>query len=224
MIFDNIIDVIKEKTNKSPELLSREIIVLYGKDPYLLLISCLLSLQCRDVVTIPVAKRLFSIAKTPQEILSLSLADLERIIKSINYYKTKAVRIRAVTQELLQRFDGKVPKTSQALLSLKGVGIKTANLVLAEAYDVAVICVDTHVHWLSNHWGLVNTKTPEETEQALYKVVPQKYWREWNYWLVKWGQTIGCRSRGCRTNRSSPTCGEDLLDRCLILGSLLKGL
>lgn len=176
--------------------MSREIVTLYGKDPYLILISCLLSLQCRDLVTLPISKKLFQIVRTPEQMMQLSLSDLEKIIQSINYYKTKAFRLKQVSQEIIDRFGGKVPSTYSALISLPGVGPKTANLVLAEAFDVPAICVDTHVHRLSNQWGIVATSTPEQTEQVLRMVLPQKYWIEWNYYLVKWGQSI-CKTKRC---------------------------
>ena len=176
--------------------MTREIIFLYGRDPYLILMSCLLSLQTRDSVTLPVSIELFKVAKTPQEMLQVSRADIEQIIKSINYYKTKAQRLHEVSKELIYRFEGQVPSDASLLRSIKGIGLKTANLVLAEAFGIPAICVDTHVHRLSNHWGLVSTKTPEQTEVALCRVLPEKYWIEWNYLLVKWGQSI-CKSKKC---------------------------
>lgn len=193
-----VAEIIQQKIVLSPEPMTREIIFLYGKDPYLILVSCLLSLQCRDSVTLPVSKKLFSVVKTPREIVALELSELESLITSINYYKTKALRIKQVSQILLDSFDGQVPRTRQELLSLPGVGIKTANLVLAEAYDVPAICVDTHVHRLSNHWNLVRTKTPEETERALCKILPKSMWKAWNYLLVRYGQSV-CKSKRCKT-------------------------
>lgn len=193
-LFDQIIKLVKEKTEQSLEPMTREIVSLYGKDPYLILISCLLSLQTRDVVTLPVSIALFKHVRTPQDMLLFPQDDLERIIKPINYFKTKAQRLKSISQELLDRFEGRVPATSQELLSMKGVGIKTANLVLAEGFDIPAICVDTHVHRLSNKWGLVHTTKPEETEVALCALLPRKYWIAWNYWLVKWGQHV-CKTK-----------------------------
>ncbi|MFA5999120.1 MAG: endonuclease III [Candidatus Babeliales bacterium] len=193
---DQIIEILKKDTKKSPEPMTREIIFLYGKSPYHILISCLLSLQARDVVTLPVSIELFKLAQTPQEMVALSFSQIEQTIKSINYFKTKAKRLHSVSQDLLDRFDGKVPADLFLLRSIKGIGLKTANLVLAEAFDIPAICVDTHVHRLSNHWGMVATKTPEQTEAALKKILPEKYWIEWNYLLVKWGQSI-CKSKRC---------------------------
>lgn len=194
--FQQAAEIIRKKVILSPEPMTREIIFLYGKDPYLILVSCLLSLQCRDSVTLPVSKKLFTVAKTPQQILDLPRSDLESLIKSINYYKTKSARIQQVSAILLDRFDGKVPRTREELLSLPGVGIKTANLVLAEAYDIPAICVDTHVHRLSNHWNVVHTQTPEQTERELCKILPQSLWKEWNYLLVRYGQFV-CKTKRC---------------------------
>lgn len=194
-LIDQIITEIRKKTKQSPEPMSREILFLYGQDPYLILISCLLSLQARDVVTLPVSVKLFEKVRTPQQMLDLPLSDLEKIIKPINYYKTKAQRLRSVSGELIARYDSKVPSNLTDLRSIKGVGLKTANLVLAEAFKIPAICVDTHVHRLSNHWGLISTKTPEQTEIALREFLPQDYWIEWNYLLVKWGQNI------CKKNK-----------------------
>ncbi len=193
---DQVTDILKKHVKQSPEPMTQEIVSFYGKDPYLILISCLLSLQSRDVVTLPVSIKLFEKVKTPQQLLQLPVHELETIIKSINYYKTKAQRLKSASQELLDRFDGKVPQSLHELLSIKGVGLKTANLVLAEAFDIPAICVDTHVHRLSNHWGLICTKTPEQTEKALRQVLPDRYWIEWNYLLVKWGQNICKKGRG----------------------------
>ncbi|MBM17997.1 MAG: endonuclease III [Epsilonproteobacteria bacterium] len=186
--FDVIIKLLREYTKQSPEPMTREIVALYNKDPFLILVSCLLSLQTRDVVTLPISMKLFQVVRTPQQLLALPLSELETIIKPINYYKTKAQRLRSVSQELLSRFSGKVPCSTQDLLSMKGIGIKTAHLVAAEAFDIPAICVDTHVHRLSNKWGLIQTKNPDETEKALRMILPKKYWIEWNYLLVKWGQ------------------------------------
>lgn len=202
------IGFIEEKTKQSFEPMSREIVLLYGKDPYLILVSCLLSLQNRDVVTLSVSKKLFEVARTPDQMVALPLEQLENIIKSINYFRTKALRIHEISGILIEQYDRKVPSTLAELLSLKGVGIKTANLVLAEAFDIPAICVDTHVHRLSNHWGLVSTQTPAQTEIALQKILPKEYWISWNYLLVKWGQSL-CKTKNCKT----PDCQtvKDLL-------------
>ena len=211
---DQIIQILQKDTENSVEPMTQQIIFLYGRDSYgpvipdfdpgssnekisyLILISCLLSLQARDVVTLPVSIELFKLAKTPQEMVALSISQIEQTIKSINYFRTKAKRLHTVSQELIDRFDGKVPADLAQLRSIKGIGLKTANLVLAEAFGIPAICVDTHVHRLSNHWGIVRTKTPEQTEAALKKILPLKHWIIWNYLLVKYGQGI-CKTKQC---------------------------
>ena len=212
-LITQIIIHIRKQVLQSPEPMTREIVFLYGCDPYLILISCLLSLQTRDLITLPVAIELFKYVRTPQQMLDLPLARLEQIIKSINYYKTKAQRLKSVSLELILKFNGKVPCSLHDLLAIKGIGLKTANLVLAEAFGVPAICVDTHVHRLSNHWGLILTKTPEQTERVLRTIIPQAYWIEWNYLLVKWGQTI------CKKNKEDEDC-----QRCLQIIKLCKDL
>lgn len=162
----------------------------FGKNPFLILISCLLSLRAKDTTTLPICRILFKKAQTPEEILAIPLPKLEKIIYKTGFYKRKAKQLHLVSKEILERFGGVVPKTERELLSIKGVGIKTANLVLAEAYDIPAICVDTHVHRISNRLGIVKTKTPDATEKALKLVLPKKYWREWNRLLVMWGQNI----------------------------------
>lgn len=160
----------------------------YGRDPYLVLIACLLSLRSRDVVTIHVCRELFTYARTPQELLRIPIKQLEKIIHKIGFFRKKAETLRSVSNELIERFGGKVPHTEQELLSLKGVGRKTANLVLSEGFNQPAICVDVHVHRLANQLGLVHTKTPEQTEYALQKIFPQKDWRDINRLLVMLGQ------------------------------------
>jgi endonuclease III len=162
----------------------------YGKDPFLILISCLLSLRTRDVISLPVSRELFKHAKTPQELVKIPIPALEKIIHSTGFYRNKARVLHNVSKDLIDRFKGKVPNTLDELLSLPGVGRKTANLVLAIAFDTPAICVDTHVHRLANLLGIVHTKTPEQTEYELQKVVPKNYWIEFNRLLVTWGQQV----------------------------------
>jgi len=184
------IDVIAQATKDMPAPLSVVVVAEYGKDPFLILISCLLSLRAKDTKTISVVRTLFSVARTPQEFSVLSQKELEKIIYSIGFYKQKARTIKAVTAQLLTEFGGKVPRTKQELLQLTGVGQKTANLVLSTAFDIPAVCVDVHVHRLSNLLGLVHTKTPEETELALEKILPKSYWSRTNEVLVTLGQHI----------------------------------
>ncbi len=168
--------------------LSVSIIKEYGRDPFLLLISCLLSLRAKDSKTLPIAQELFTHARTPQEILEIPLAQLEKLIYSIGFYKNKARTLRCVSADLIKRFGGRVPRTLPELLSIKGVGHKTANLILGMAYGIPAICVDVHVHRLANMLGFVNTKTPLETEKELAALLPKKYWITVNHALVALGQ------------------------------------
>ncbi len=185
-----IVTMLRKATANMEKPAVSHVVQAYGRDPYLILISCLLSLRAKDTVSLPIALKLFKLAKTPQEIVKIPRHELEKLFFSIGYYRQKAKAVHEVSQELIERFDGKVPKTQKELLSLKGVGIKTANLVLGEAFGIPAICVDIHVHRISNRLGLVETKTAEETEVALQEILPKEYWIEFNYLLVTWGQNI----------------------------------
>lgn len=185
-----IIHALRKATRDMPEPMSVIIAKEFHKDPYIILISCLLSLRARDVVTLPVSRKLFSKVRTPQQMVKMSQHELEKIIHPLGFFRRKATVLKQVSQELIDRFAGKVPHTQEELLSLPGVGIKTANLVLGVAFDTPALCVDTHVHRLSNQLGLVKTKTAEQTEKALQKIIPRNYWIEWNHLLVKWGQNV----------------------------------
>lgn len=159
-------------------------------DPFLTLIGCILSLRTRDETTAVAAQRLFSHAATPRAILDLEPAELTRLIYPVGFYRTKAGVIRQICADLIARFEGRVPGRIDLLMTLKGVGRKTANLVVTEAFHKPGICVDTHVHRISNRWGLVRTRAPDETEVALRKVLPRRYWLEYNRILVAFGQTL----------------------------------
>ncbi|MBF0331626.1 MAG: endonuclease III [Candidatus Omnitrophica bacterium] len=160
------------------------------KSPYLVLVSCLLSLRTKDSTTLPASERLFALAETPAAMLKLSKAQIERAIYPVGFYHTKAGRILEISKVLINDFGGKVPDTLEALLTLKGVGRKTANLVLVEGFDKPGICVDTHVHRITNRWGYVITKTPEVTEAALRAKLPPALWKDINWMLVLWGQNV----------------------------------
>jgi len=185
-----IIDILSAETGGYTLTLIESIIKEYGKNPFLILICCMLSPRVKDSTTILVCQNLLKIAKTPEKIFAMPINDLEKIVFKTGFYKTKAKALHDVCEILLDKYQGKVPKTLEELLNLPGVGRKTANLVLGVAYGIPAICVDTHVHKISNRLGLVKTKTPKETEFALEKVLPQKYWIDWNDLLVKWGQNI----------------------------------
>lgn len=162
------------------------------KSPFLVLISCILSLRTKDETTLPASERLFSLANKPETLLKLSLAQIEKAIYPVGFYKTKARTIHGICHDILEKFDGKVPDEIDVLMTMKGVGRKTANLVLTEGFGKPAMCVDTHVHRISNRLGYVRTKSPDETEWALREKLPAKYWMEYNALLVTWGQNI-CR-------------------------------
>jgi len=160
------------------------------KSPFLVLISCLLSLRTRDETTLPACERLFARADTIEGMLKIPLSELQKLIYPVGFYKTKALRIHEICEGLIKDFDSKVPDEIDQLLTLKGVGRKTANLVLTEGFGKPAICVDTHVHRISNRLGYLKTKTPDQTEFALRKKLPQEFWIEYNALLVTWGQNI----------------------------------
>jgi endonuclease-3 len=163
------------------------------EDPFQVLIATMLSAQTRDAVTADASRRLFRVARTPRTMARLSTAEIEKLIYPVSFYRNKAVHVAETCRRLVSRFGGRVPSTMTELLTLPGVGRKTANLVLILAHRSAEnICVDTHVHRISNRLGWVRTRTPEETEHALYAAVPRKWWPVINLYLVTWGQNI-CR-------------------------------
>lgn len=185
-----IIDLLRQATRHMMPPLVDTIIKEYGHDPYLILISCLLSLRAQDRTTIHACRKLFAVARTPNQLIALLRQDLEKLIFTTGFYKIKARVLQEVSYTLLEKYAGRVPASLEELLAIKGIGRKTANLVLGLAYDKPSICVDTHVHRISNRLGLIKTAMPEKTEQALQGVLPEKYWIEWNKLLVMWGQNI----------------------------------
>jgi len=162
----------------------------YKRDPFATLISCLLSLRTKDATTRVAAARLFRLAHTPQRMARLSPAVIERAIFPVGFYRTKARTIRSVCRTLLARYGGRVPADLEELLTITGVGRKTANLVVTLAFHQDGICVDTHVHRISNRWGYVRTATPERTEFALRRRLPRRYWQRYNDLLVAFGQNL----------------------------------
>ena len=159
-------------------------------DAFKILISCLLSLRARDETTEVISEKLFKIADTPQKIIKLPITKLKKIIFRSGHYNKKATALKSVSKDLIKHFKGKVPKTYEELISIKYLGPKTANIVLAFAYDQTVIPVDTHCHRVPNRIGWVKTKTAEKTEQELIKILPKKYWKEFNSIFVQFGRTI----------------------------------
>ena len=169
------------------------------RGPFQTLVSTILSLRTKDEVTAAATERLLKRVKKPEDLLKVSDEELEKIIYPVGFYRNKAKTLKKIAKILIEKYNGKVPDTLDELLKLPGVGRKTANLVLSESFDKDAICVDTHVHRISNRWGIVNTRTPEETEYALMKVLPRKWWKKYNSILVAFGQTI-CKPVGPKCN------------------------
>jgi endonuclease-3 len=162
-------------------------------DPFQILISTLLSARTQDATTLAASTRLFARASTPEAVARLTVKQIEKLIFPVGFYRNKAVFVRDAAKMLLSRFDGKVPSSLEEMITLPGVGRKTANLVMILAFKSHDnICVDIHVHRISNRLGWVRTRTPEETEQALYQVIDKKWWPLINLYLVTWGQNV-CR-------------------------------
>jgi endonuclease-3 len=161
-------------------------------DPFKVLISCILSLRTKDTTTGPASLRLFSLAETPERMLQIDLRKIEQAIYPVGFYRNKAAQIMEICHQLLEKYDGYVPESIEELLRFKGVGRKTANLVVTLGFGKSGICVDTHVHRICNHWGYVTTKTPDETETRLREILPKQYWLRINELLVAFGQNL-CR-------------------------------
>ena len=163
------------------------------EDPFEVLISTMLSAQTRDPVTAAASARLFRVARTPGTMARLTTKRIEKLIYPVSFYRHKAKHVRETCRILVERHSGRVPGTMEELLTLPGVGRKTANLVLILSFrSLKNICVDTHVHRISNRLGWVQTRTPDETEQALYKATDNRWWQYINLYLVTWGQNV-CR-------------------------------
>lgn len=158
------------------------------RDPFLILISTLLSLRTKDKTTREAGDRLFAMARTPATMLKLPLKKLELAIYPVGFYRTKAKAIHQICRRLLDEYAGKVPDSIEELVKLPGVGRKTANLVVTIGFGKPGICVDIHVHRISNRWGYIKTKTPEESEQVLLRKLPRQYWITYNDLLVPYGQ------------------------------------
>jgi endonuclease III len=172
-----------------------------AQNPFHILIATLLSARTQDATTAAASDRLFTRADTPAAMAKLSVREIERLIYPVSFYRNKARHVRACCETLVSRFGGRVPQTMEELTSLPGVGRKTANLVMILAFgSLKNICVDTHVHRISNRLGWVRTTTPEETEQALYRAIQPRWWPSINLYLVTWGQNV------CRP--VYPRCGD----------------
>jgi endonuclease III len=187
------------------------------EDAFQVLIATLLSAQTRDAVTHAASTRLFRVARTPRTMARLPVEEIQQLIRPVSFYRTKAGHVKRTCEQIMTRFGGRVPATMAELLTLPGVGRKTANLVLILAHRSADnICVDTHVHRISNRMGWVRTRTPEETEHALYAAAARRWWPVINLYLVIWGQNV------CRP--VYPVCGGCVLaDLCPKIGVTKEG-
>jgi endonuclease-3 len=181
------------------------------RDPFQVLISCVLSLRTQDGTTAEASARLFNVARTPEALCRVPRGKIEKLIYPVGFYRVKSKNIKEISKRLISEYDSKVPDEIDELLKLPGVGRKTANLVVTIGYNKYGICVDTHVHRISNRWGYVKTPTPEKTEFALREKLPKKHWKIINDLLVTYGQNL------CRP--ISPRCGEcRIYDYCRRVG------
>lgn len=160
------------------------------QDPYLVLISCILSLRTNDKTTYPATLRMLKLGRTPEDFAKCNVKELEKAIYPVGFYANKAKQIVELSKEIMEKLDGKVPDTIEKLIKFNGVGRKTANLVVARGFNKPAICVDVHVHRIFNRIGYVKTKTPEETEFALREKLPEKYWIDINTLIVTHGQNV----------------------------------
>jgi endonuclease III len=168
---------------------------IFGKDTYKTLISTVLSSRTKDETTLEASKRLFKYAPDFNRLSKLKTKEISKLIYPVGFYKTKAKHLKNLSITILNKFKGQVPKTREGLMSLPGVGRKTANLVLNRAFEIPAIAVDTHVHKISNILGWVKTRSPDETEKELIKILPKKYWPDTNRLFVSIGQQYRSKAR-----------------------------
>ncbi|MBI2173233.1 MAG: endonuclease III [Candidatus Aenigmarchaeota archaeon] len=184
-----VISLIKKMVSKFEEPLITQV-SHKNQSPYEVLISCLLSLRTRDETTKKASYRLFQLAKTPQQMVKLNVKSIEKAIFPVGFYRVKARRIKDISKVILEQYKGKVPDTMEELLKLKGVGRKTANIVLVYGYRKEGMPIDIHCHRIPNRLGWIETKTPEQTEQELRKLIPKRFWADFNDTFVTFGQNI----------------------------------
>jgi len=191
-----------------------EVAATEARSPFHVLVSCIISLRTKDDVTRAASERLFVAAPTPEALSSLPVPEIERAIYPAGFYRTKAATLSDIARELVERHSSRVPETIEGLVAMKGVGRKTANLVVTMGYGLPGICVDTHVHRITNRWGYVDTKTPEKTETALREKLPKRYWIPINDLLVAYGQNV-CTplSPHCTTCALAPWCSRCGVER-----------
>ncbi|MBI3190147.1 endonuclease III [archaeon] len=183
-----VLGTLKKNRKKFSATLMSE--VAENDDPFKVLVSCILSLRTKDATTEKVSEQLFRLADSPEKMMGLDIKKIRNVIYSVNYYKTKAARIKQISAELMEKYSGKVPDDIDELMKFNGVGRKTANIVIVYGFRKPGMPVDTHVHRISNRLGWVNTKTPEKTELALRELIQKKYWIDVNDLFVQFGQNI----------------------------------
>ena len=196
-MIDQIVSILKEAKQPQSDFVK---LMDSFKDPYLVLIACILSLRTNDKTTYPATLRMLELAKTPNEMKKVKVEDLAKAIYPVGFYENKAKQIIELSRQIDEVLDGKVPDTIEELVKFNGVGRKTANLVLSQGFNKPAICVDVHVHRIFNRLGYICTKNPEETEFALREKLPQKYWIDINTLMVTHGQNI------CKPTK--PKCSE----------------
>ena len=187
MNIDKIVKILKEAKQPQSEFVK---LMDSFKDPYLVLIACILSLRTNDKTTYPATLRMLKLGRTPKDFAHCDVKELEKAIYPVGFYTNKAKQIVELSKELVEKYNCKVPDEIEELCKFKGVGRKTANLVLSEGFNKPAICVDVHVHRIFNRLGYIKTKTPEETEFALREKLPQKHWIDINSLLVTHGQNV----------------------------------
>jgi len=185
---------LEEQIRFLPQPMGDLLVAYKGRDPFMLLIACVLSQRARDSITYPIVLQLFERIHTPHELLAMPLIELEQLLKPLGVNRSKARTLHAIARKLIDRHQGIVPEDEGALLELPGVGPKTAAFVLSYAWGHPALCVDTHVHRLANKFKWVRTKTTAATEKALKALVPSFYWNRVNRVLVTWGQQV-CKPR-----------------------------
>ena len=186
-MIDEVVKILEDAKQQKSEFVG---LMDSFNDPYLVLIACILSLRTNDKTTYPATLRMLKLAKTPQQMMGVKVEDLEKAIYPVGFYKNKAGQIIELSKILVEKYGGKVPCDIEELCKFNGVGRKTANLVLSQGFNTPAICVDVHVHRIFNRLGYVKTKNPEETEFALRKKLPKKYWIPINTLLVTHGQNV----------------------------------
>lgn len=210
---DKIVEILKEAKQPQSEFVQ---LMDSFKNPFIVLIACILSLRTNDRTTYPATLRMLELGKKPADFARVNVKKLEEAIYPVGFYKNKAEQIIELSKTLVEKYDSKVPDTIEELIKFKGVGRKTANLVLSEGFNKPAICVDVHVHRIFNRLGYIKTRTPEETEFALRAKLPQKHWIDINSLLVTHGQNV------CKPIK--PLCSVcPICDYCEKIDIKLKG-